>query len=63
MVENIKSIYIIKVLFSYLDDGSKLKLIRYNKNLQNEMDINLMNYKQFARRYIIYEENNIAKEL
>ena len=61
MLENIKSIYILKILFSPLDDGIKLKLLRYNKNLQTKIDINIMNYKRFSNKYIIKEEN-IIKE-
>ena len=37
-------------------------MIRYNKTLQNELDINLINYKLLGERYIIYEENNKGKE-
>ena len=62
MLENIKSIFFTKKIFSILDDGIKLKLIRYNKNLQNKIDIDIMNYKRFAKRYIVYEENKKVKE-
>ena len=62
MLKNIKSIYFIKNLFTFLDDGIKLKLINYNKSLQNIIDINLMNYRRYAKTYIIYENNNIGKE-
>jgi len=61
MLENIKSIYFLKILFSLLDDGIKLKLLRYNKNLQTKLDINIMNYKRFANKYILTEEN-LVKE-
>ena len=61
MLENIKSIYFLKILFSLLDDGIKLKLLRYNKNLQTKLDINIMNYKRFANKYII-NEDNVIKE-
>ena len=57
MLENIKSIYFLKILFSLLDDGIKLKLLRYNKDLLTKIDINIMNYKRFATKYIIFEEN------
>ena len=55
MLDNINSMYIIKFLLSFMEDGVKLNLIRYNKSLQNKIDINLMNYKRFARKYLIYD--------
>ena len=62
MLENIKSIYFEKNLFSYLDDVRKLQLIRYNKYMQNKIDINLMNYRRISQKYIIFDKNNIVKE-
>ena len=41
MLENIKSSFFTKVLFSYLNEEIKLKMIKYNKNLQNLLGINL----------------------
>ena len=62
MLENIKSSFFTKILFSYLNEEIKLKIIKYNKNLQNLLGINLFNYKIFSKRIIIYEENGKAKE-
>ena len=62
MLENIKSSFFTKILFSYLKEWIKLKMIQYNKNLQNLLGINLFNYKIFSKRIIIYEENGKAKE-
>ena len=59
---NIKSKYIIKIIFSYLDEKVKLKTIKYNKKLQKKMNINLKNYKFFSGRYIEYETNKKGKE-
>ena len=50
------------LLFSFIDEGQKLKLIKYNKNLQKIIDINIINYKFFSGRYIDYELNGKAKE-
>ena len=52
LLENIKSKYIIKLLFSNLDEKVKLKTIKYNKRLQKKIDINLNNYKFWSGRYI-----------
>ena len=62
MLEKIKSSYFIKMIFSFLIETKKLNLVKYNKALQNEININIMNYKVLYGRYIIYEENGIGKE-
>ena len=60
MLKNSKSIYFIKKLFTFLDEKTKLDIIKYNKNMQNILDISLINYKFFSDRYIIFEK--IGKE-
>ena len=62
MLENVKSHFFKKLIFSFMIEEVKLKIIKYNKNLQKELDISLINYKLYSNKYIIYEENNIAKE-
>ena len=62
MLENSKSIYFIKKLFTFVDEKTKLDIIKYNKNMQNIMDINLINYKFYSGKYIMYEENGKGKE-
>ena len=61
-LKNIKSEYTIKILFFHLDEKIKLKFIKYDKNLQNTIDINLNNYKFFSRRYIEFEADGKGKE-
>ena len=61
-LDNIKSKYIIQIVFSYLNEEIKLKLMQYNKNLQNKIDIQLRNYKFFSGKYIIYEKDRLGKE-
>ena len=63
MLENIKSIFILKTIFRNVDEETKLKLIKYNKSLQNKIDINLVNYILFKGKYLVYEKNtNLVKE-
>ena len=59
---NIKSIFFSKILFSHLNERIKLKIIKYNKNLQNKIGIKLINYKLFKGAYINYEEEGKGKE-
>ena len=61
MLENIKSIFFIKFLFSHIYEEIKLKLIKYNKKIQNNLNIGLINYKVYYGKYIIYEEKGIGK--
>ena len=62
MLKNIKSSYIIKLIIAYVDESQKLKLVRYNKNLQKKTNISIINYKHFSGKYIIYESENVGKE-
>ena len=62
MISNIKSIFITRKVFSFLNEVIKLKLIRYNKNMQSKMNINLINYKTLSGRYIIFETKQKGKE-
>ena len=62
MLENIKSIYFIKIIFSLLEEEIKLKIVKYNKSLQNIININIINYKLFKGKYIIYGTDKVGKE-
>ena len=62
MLENIKSSYLIKNIFSYIDDEKRrLRIFKYNKSLQKLNNINLVNYKIFSGKYIIYDANGKGK--
>ena len=54
MLKDIKSSYFIKLIFVYEDERQKLKLVKYNKNLQKNIDISIINFKFFSGKYIIY---------
>ena len=62
MLDNIKSYFFIKKLFYNLEEGRKLKVAKYNKRLQKNLDLNLINYMTFTNKYIIYDENGKGKE-
>ena len=62
MLKNIKSYFISNKIFEYLDEGEKLKIIKYNKTLQKNLDITINNYKHFKGKYIIYESKGFGKE-
>ena len=62
MLENIKSKYLVKLLFTFLLHKRKLRIARHNKQLQEKLDINLIFYKNMTHKYIIYEKDGIGKE-
>ena len=63
MLKDIKSSYLIKSIFFHCINGKKkFKLIKYNKTFQKILNVNIIDYIYFSKRYIIYEPNNIGKE-
>ena len=62
MLNLIKSSFFVKILLCHLNEKGKLDLVRYNKNLQNITNINIINYKIFSGRYIELGLNGKAKE-
>ena len=63
MFEYINSKYILKEIFSYLREKLFLKIIAYNKRLQERCSIDIMNYKKNASIYIKKDEegNSLIK--
>ena len=51
-----------KKTFSFLTNILKLKIVKYNKNIQAKLNISLTNYKLYSGRYIKYEKKGIGKE-
>ena len=43
MLKNVNSFYILRILFSCVDENQKLELIKYNKSLQDKINITLIN--------------------
>ena len=62
MLEDIKSKYLIQNIFSFVNQTRKFELVKYNKNLQNIFNINLIDYKNLSGKYIIYEGKRKVKE-
>ena len=62
MLKKIKSIYFLRNLFSSLEESRKLKLIKYNKNFQNMINLTLINFKRLSGKYIIFDNNGKGKE-
>ena len=62
MLKNVKSIYFIRMLFTYFPEKKKLELVKHNKNLQNLLNINFINYKFLSGKSIIFKTKNEVKE-
>ena len=62
MLKIVRSSYFIKLLFFHLDEKQKLKVVKYSKRIQKNLNISLINYKYYSGRYIIYESNEKGKE-
>ena len=62
MLKKVKSSYIVLFLFSYVSERQKLKMTKYNKNLQHILERRLIHYKIFSGRRIEYEQDGKGKE-
>ena len=49
MLKNIKSRYIIKEILNLLDEGRKLKLIKYNKKFQDKIDVTKNDFRKYCQ--------------
>ena len=61
-LDNIKSIYFSRVIFSFINDKRQLELVKYSKHMQKKLDINLINYKLFYGKFIIFDTNGKMRE-
>ena len=62
MLKDVQSVFFIRILFSHINEKVKLKLVKYNKSLQNIIHVDLINYKLYKGNYVIYDSNGIGKE-
>ena len=64
--KNIKSDYILKKIFNFISKLKSLETIKYNKRLQNRLNINIDDYKNYSEKLpieieIIPIKNGIGK--
>ena len=60
--QSVKSEYIIKEIFSFLDEREKLNIISYNKKYQELFAVNIEHYKKISGRCKEGEKNGKGKE-
>jgi len=61
-LRDIKSLYNIKRIFSFLYEKQKLKMAVYNKELQKMFSIGIEDYKKKSGKYKIGEKNGEGKD-
>ena len=49
--DNIKSDYFLQRIFDYLKRNKLLEIVKYNKKLQNKLNLNINSYKEFSLLY------------
>ena len=60
--KSIKSTFILKKIFSILDENIKLNMIKYNKNYQKLFGFNIEYYKEISGRYMVGDRNGKGEE-
>ena len=50
-LRKLKSDYFIQKFFGYMPERKSLETIRYNKNIQKRIDININHYKAYSEKY------------
>ena len=50
-LKNVKSHYILKIIFEYMTERKSLETIRYNKSIQKRINININHYKAYSEKY------------
>jgi len=49
-LKNVKSHYIIQIIFEYMIERKSLETIRYNKSIQKRIDIDINYYKAYLKQ-------------
>ena len=62
MIEKVKSLFILRKITCFLKERRKLLLFKYNKNIQNKLNICIIDYILFSKIYKIEEKNGKGKE-
>ena len=62
MLDRVKSIHFVKRLFRLISEGKKLKVVKYNRNIQHKLNITILDYKSFIGTYTAFEGNGIVRE-
>ena len=62
-LRDIKSPFIIKIIFSFLNKKQTLNMIMYNKDLQKMLLLNIKDFKEISSKYKIGEKMEREKNI
>ena len=51
IIENIKSRYILSKIYNNMTKQKKLEIIKYNKKIQNRLNLDVKDYKEYSETY------------
>ena len=51
ILENIKSRYILSKIYNNMTIKKKLEIVKYNKKVQNRLDLGIKDYKEYSETY------------
>ena len=51
IIENIKSIYILSKIYSIMSKKKKLEIVKYNKKIQNRINLSVNDYKEYSETF------------
>ena len=50
-LDKVRSKFVLKKIFEYIPKNIKLEIIRYNKNIQNKLNLDINKYKEYSQIY------------
>ena len=62
ILENIKSRYILSKIYDNMTIKKKLKIVKYNKRIQNRINLSVKNYKEYSETYSSIEIEIIPRK-
>ena len=51
VIENIKSRYILSKIYDIIPKRKKLEIVKYNKRIQNRLNLSIKDYKEYSETY------------
>ena len=51
IIENIKSRYILSKIYENMTKKKKLEIVKYNKRIQNRINLSVKNYKEYSETF------------
>ena len=62
IIENIKSRYILSKIYDNMTKKKKLEIVKYNKRIQNRINLSVKNYKDYSETFTPIEIEIIPKK-